>query len=156
MREIILIHGQKVQVDDEDYDRLIGPRWFCSNRKGLLYARRNIKGQLNKKILMHREILGLTNPKIYVDHLDGNGLNNQRSNLRICNQFGNMANRTKNKNSTSKFKGVSLSRTENKFIAKIAGRHIGRYDSEIEAALAYNCAASFAFREFARLNVIPV
>lgn len=154
MKKISLINGEEVIVDDEDHSRLLGPRWFCSNRKGLLYARRNIKGEKNKKILMHREILGLKNPSIHVDHIDGNGLNNQKTNLRICNQRENMANRRKNSKGSSKYKGVS--KRGNRWMCQVGGRMVADYLTEHEAALAYNVTASFAYGEFARLNKIEV
>ena len=152
MKEIILINGERVLVDDEDHVRLIGPRWFCSNRKGLLYARRNVRGVLNKKILMHREILNLSDPKVFVDHIDGNGLNNQKSNLRICNQHGNMRNRKKNSKGSSIYKGVT--RSGKSWRAQVAGKPIGSFQSETEAALAYNFCAKSYFGEFAKLNEV--
>lgn len=152
--EIILINGETVLVDDFDYGKLLGHRWFCSNQKGLLYARRNVRGQKNKKILMHREILGLNDPKVYVDHIDGNGLNNQRSNLRICNQQQNMANRRKILKGSSQYKGVS--RRGKNWRVIVGRKSYGTFPCEKEAAIAYNFIAFHNYGEYAKLNPIHI
>lgn len=152
MKKIFLTNGMTAYVDEDDFEKLSEYPWFVSFRKHNMYARRNTPGFNNKKILMHREILGITDSKIHIDHIDGDGLNNQKSNLRVCDQKLNMANRKKNIKGSSVFKGVS--KRDNKWRANLAGKSIGTYDSEKEAALAYNCAASFRYREFARLNKV--
>ena len=95
----------------------------------------------------------------FIDHIDGDPSNNRISNLRLATRNQNARNQKKNINSdnTSKYKGVSLLRG-NRWVAKIAfdgkNRGIGTYDTEREAALAYNVRAFELFGEFARLNII--
>ena len=93
----------------------------------------------------------------YIDHKDGNGLNNQKLNLRKCTILQNTQNRRKTDNKTSSiFKGVSKTKGRNKFSAYITinkkRKRLGQFVSEIEAAKAYDKEAKQAFGEFAKLN----
>lgn len=100
----------EILVDDEDYDRLIQYSWGvlkCKTSDTLYVKARYVsKEQPRKYYSIHRFILGIDDPKIFVDHRDGNGLNNQKSNLRIATNRDNCRNRGKQKNNTSGFKGV--------------------------------------------------
>jgi len=92
------------------------------------------------------------------DHRDGNGLNNQRENLRICTRQQNSQNGLAHKDSSSQFKGVSLKKGRHKWVACIMQNgklaHLGYFDNEIEAAKTYNTKAKELFGEFAKLNII--
>jgi len=109
---------------------------------------------------MHREIIGAPHGQP-VDHLDGNGLNNCRSNLRLANQSQNLANRCITPHS-SRYKGVFFNRQpathRSPWWARIKyhGKniHIGVFKSEWEAAIAYNEHALRLQGDFARLNII--
>lgn len=92
----------------------------------------------------------------YIDHIDGNGLNNRIENLRSCSHSQNMRNRVGTKNSKSIYKGVSCNRNRWRARIKIEGKekHLGTFDTEIEAAQAYNIAALEAFGKFAYVNPI--
>jgi len=100
---------------------------------------------------MHREII---NPPtdMLVDHIDGNGLNNQKSNLRICNKSQNGMNRRNNEG--RQFKGVYP--VGKKFVARIyidgENKYIGNYETQAEAARAYDRAAIDLFGRFAKTN----
>lgn len=157
MKEIILTNGMKSKIDDKDFDVVNLYNWYAEKHGLNFRAHRTFRVDgKNKKIYLHRFILKLKKLEI-IDHIDGDGLNNQRSNLRICTQKENCANKAKRRNTSSKYIGVCWVRSVNKWHAQIQdskNKHIGFYDSEKEAALAYNVAASFAFREFARLNVV--
>jgi hypothetical protein len=107
---------------------------------------------------MHREILGLKygDPR-QCDHRNHNGLDNQRDNLRICTCAQNQYNQVPQRNRSSAFKGVDWRRDCNKWRAKIQINcrriHLGNFESEIEAAYAYNRAAVKYFGEFASINI---
>lgn len=155
--------GQSIfaMVDDEDFPLLNSYSWFCENHGRTIraYRRKRVRDASNlpKKIFMHRSILNAQRGQL-VDHVDGHALNNQRENLRFCTHSQNSVNAPSRKGSKSKYLGVSWDKPNQKWRAQIQrdrkNRHIGLYESEVEAALAYNVAASFAFREFARLNVV--
>lgn len=169
MKLIPLTGGIFSMVDDEDYERISELcSWYVFKHGRCFYARGGVydrefyvlhKKKRIKHKSIHREVMRLKDSKISIDHIDGDGLNNQKSNLRICNQSQNMGNKSKKLNSSSRFKGVFLNEKK-KFIASIGfngkTKRIGQYDSEIEAALAYNVAASFKYREFAKLNIISL
>lgn len=107
---------------------------------------------------MHRIILGITDSKIIIDHIDHNGLNNQRHNLRICTYSQNACNRNPYRNTSSKYKGVTFYKKTGKWRSVIRYNKktysIGSFDTEIEAAIAYNKKAIVMFGNFAGLNII--
>lgn len=151
-------------VDDSDYEYLSQISWHLSKGANTFYARENKKKDKRKS--MHRLILQLSDPKIFVDHIDHNGLNNQRSNLREVTSSQNMMNKRKPSNKISKYKGVFGVKTNNKrkvskvyrWYAQITinnkRKHLGSFPSEAEAAKAYNQEAIILFGEFAYLNKI--
>jgi hypothetical protein len=109
-----------------------------------------------RTIKIHRLIMGVTDPKIEIDHEDGDGLNNRRRNLRVANRVQNMQNARKTQlPKSSRFKGVSWDRQLNKWDAhiRINGKQqtLGKFADEIEAAKAYDGAATH-FGKFARIN----
>lgn len=159
MRTIPLVNSDLVAlVDDADYDYLRQFSWYvhkCSER--LLYAIRMVDGGGSR--LMHREILQLS-PDEETDHRDCNGLNNQRKNLRICTRSQNNQNqRRHNDKKYPLYKGVCLDRRYGLWQASIKlpkkRLFLGYFQTQREAALAYNAAASEHFGEFARLNHVP-
>ena len=153
MKEIKLSQGQVALVDDHDFEWLNQWRWYAYRGVYSYYAIRDV--YINKKyvhIRMHRLILGASG-KILIDHKDRNGLNNQRDNLRLCNNSQNCVNKCKKKGSNT-YKGVST--YHKKWRAYISfnkkWHHLGYFTSEIEAAKAYNEAAKIYHKEFANLN----
>lgn len=106
---------------------------------------------------MHRVIIKCGEGE-EVDHVDRNGLNNQKHNLRKCDRFGNAKNTKAHANSTSNYKGVSWSKERQKWVVYIMSNKkqifLGRFDSEKEAALKYNEVAKQLHREFANLNTV--
>src|SRR6266508_3911655 len=154
---IPLTQGKTTIIDFEDFDKVRGYKWCILAGTRTSYAKRAvcINGR-TKTILMHREILGLTSLNQFVDHIDGNGLNNQRENLRIASKRENGWNQThKMKACSSKFKGVCWHKTAKKWESYInVHRHkinLGLFNSENEAAEAYITAAKTYFGEFAHM-----
>lgn len=162
MKLIPLTRGMVALVDDCDYEELMKYKWNAQKGGNSYYAgRRAGKRTSNKSNLMHRYIMGDVKGTL-CDHIDGNGLNNQKSNLRIANKQENGWNRKKAKNCISKFKGVTWHRKIHKWVASIIlwengirkRKHIGCYEAEIDAALAYDAKARECFKEFAHPNIM--
>jgi hypothetical protein len=157
MKLIPLTQGQFAIVDDEDFESLSAYKWCYS--KGYAVRNRNAaekaaRGGKRGLIPMHRQIM---NPPddMDVDHKHGDTLDNRRSELRVCPHAKNQANQKIRSGKKAKYKGVH--RVGNKWCAQIGSgpnrkRHLGMFDSQEEAALAYNAAAFKQFGEFARLN----
>ena len=151
IRFIPLTKGKFAIVDADDYKWLVKYRWYCVIVQKSAYAYRNVG---NKTTGMHRIIMKPP-PGMFVDHIDGNGLNNTRKNLRICTPGQNNCN-SKGCCKTSKYKGVCRPKRSRKWFVQIRyGRkniRVGRFDSEIAAAEAYDRKARELFGEFAYLN----
>lgn len=158
MKLIPLTQGLFAKVDDEDFDYLSQFKW-CSQKNNngkVIYAIRNtprVNGK-QKTIRMHIEIMGFKG----IDHVDHDGLNNQKLNLRAASKSQNSMNTKKIANVSSIYKGVCWSKTKNKWVAQITLNlkvmHIGYFSSELEAAKAYNARATILFHDFANLNVL--
>jgi hypothetical protein len=144
MKEIILKGGEVCLVDDGDFDKMSGFKWFCDSSG---YAHNNTKG---KHIRMHRFLMDSPQSMV-VDHIDGNTLNNQRKNLRVCTHLQNIKNHKKNSKNTSGYNGVNLMHGKY-WRAYISGKHIGLFKNKEDAAKAYDKAAKEIFGEFANLN----
>lgn len=162
MRKVTLPNkGMFTFVDDEDYEKVAAYHWRAhpAKTKRTWYAYRNGRVPENGKeaFIMHREILGLTKgDQREVDHIDGNGLNNCRSNLRICTHAQNVCNRRPQLG--QRFKGVTRMQRQNKsglvvfYCARLVHKPLGCYHTAEEAARAYDRAALAAWGEFAKLN----
>ena len=156
------ISNLEILIDDEDFDLISKYNWYVykPHKSTTYYSRatHTIKENKNAKIYIHRLILGVTDPSIFVDHIDGNGLNNQKLNLRICSQSENMRNMKKPISNKSGFKGVFYRKDRNTYAAAIVVKgkkhHLGHFKNKLDAANAYNQAAIKYFGEFAKLNVI--
>lgn len=153
MKIIKSTNNKDILVDDEHFDRLNEFRWSAVKTYNTAYART----RMPYSITMHQFLMGSFG-KIYVDHIDGNGLNNQINNLRLCNNQLNQANSRKHKHCKSKYKGVSFSKAKKKWRAYICPNkkfiHLGYFNNEKIAALAYNKAARKIWKEFAFINEI--
>ena len=155
MKTIHLSQGQVALVDDADYDILNKSAWHAYKSKNTYYAVRRLRGNgKDTTQRMHRFLLD-PKPDEQVDHKNGNGLDNQRHNLRTCSCQQNTRNRRKYRGN-SKYKGVSCESKPWRAQITVNGGVIllGRFTTEIEAALAYNVAAKQHFGEFAVLNTI--
>lgn len=156
---IPLTRGKFALVDLADWDHLSQVKWCAMGptTSGRYYAVRRQNGT-GKTIYMHRYIMGASKSET-VDHKENPGLDNRRSNLRICTQQQNTMNRSIDRRSKSGFKGVSFHRAYGRWEAYLhvdwRKRCIGFYDSAEEAARAYDIAAFARFGEFAKLNFDP-
>lgn len=151
-RRIPLTMGRFAIVDAEDYPALAEYEWFAKSAGSHVYAARKDKGKVLK---MHREILNAPS-HLLVDHIDHSGLNNRRANLRLATCAQNSRNQKKTAMATSKYKGVCWSRRYRKWAAQITADrknyHLGYFNSETDAAHAYDKAAKKLHRAFAVLN----
>lgn len=154
MKEIQLSQGFIARVDDADFDWLSQWSWHVLLSSPVAYAKRcELRDGKRCTVLMHREILGF--PDAQIDHIDFDGLNNQRANLRTATQSQNCIRKPKIRG-LSRFKGVS--RAKSKWLAEIFCRgmrhRIGLFVTQEAAALAYNSKAKELFGEFAFLNTL--
>jgi len=156
MKFIELTQNQVAIVDDDDFEDLNKYSWSAACDFKLWYARRAGLTSKHSVIRMHRQIMGVTNPKIFVDHKNGNSLDNRKENLRLCSSQQNNRNTRKKSSASSIFKGVSWHKGKNKWQANIRYNkillYLGSFSNETQAALAYNRAAIELFKEFACIN----
>lgn len=162
MAEILLSKDKVALVDDSNFVELNQWSWRSSakgyafrtglKREGILYR---------KTISMHRQIMGVFDPKIEVDHHNHNKLDNRRHNLRVCSRSQNASNSMLDRDSTHGYKGVALlkDKVRNKpwqARIKVEGKSVslGYFLTKQQAALAYNEAALNYFGEFAHLNEV--
>jgi len=162
MKKIPLTQGKFALVDDEDFEKVSQFKWNAYQNGNSYYACRCQK-QTRKTIYIHRAIVNC--PKgLVIDHINHNGLDNQKNNLRICTHGENLRNQFPQKGRSSQYKGVHLKKTQYKrkintyWVAQIQHRgkklHLGIFPTEIEAAEAYNKKAKKLFGDFFYLNDI--
>jgi len=157
---VALSRGMVALIDDEDAEAVGTHKWSIKdNGCGKLYAQRGARDAQGRRtmILLHRAILDP--PSGYeVDHINGDGLDCRRCNLRIATPAENRRN-TRPKAGSSRFKGVTWHKRTRKWIAQIShagsNRNLGYFTHEDDAARAYDKAASDVFGEFAYLNFPP-
>jgi hypothetical protein len=152
-KRIELSFGKWAIIDAEDYDRLSMYNW-CAVRMGQNWYAKTLKRD-GMSLAMHRLITNA--PKyLVVDHMDHNGLNNRKSNLRLCTPAQNQYNARPIPGGTSKHKGVCRDRKSKKYRALIGHKskryHLGCFDNEDDAGRAYDRKAIELFGEFAYLN----
>lgn len=159
MKEIVLTNGCLAFVDDEDFDRLSAFRWTAhkSTTDGAWYVKRfeRTSDGVVKNIYMHRDILGALAHQ-EVDHKDRNGLNNTKSNLRLCTKSQNNAN-IRRRRPASGFSGVYFDpKCSRPWIARcwVGGRsnHLGCFSDATSAAIARDAFVRDHWGEFAVLN----
>jgi hypothetical protein len=157
-RRIPLTQGKFAIVDPEDYDRLSRYKWFAMRSRRGFYAIRMVttKNGRRKKIRMHRQILNAPADKL-VDHINHNGLDNRKANLRIVTNMQNSWNKRKQKGDySSQYKGVSWAKRVGKWHTEIycngSKIFIGYFDDQVAAAKAYDEMAAELYGEYASLN----
>lgn len=145
-RYIPLSQGRFALVDASDYKWLNQWNWSAANKRGILYAVRSNGGKSH--IPMHREILKPAEG-LEIDHLNGDGLDNRRSNLRIASRAENLRHRKTFRNNKSGFKGVTYIKTNGKWKATL---NLGTFETPEQAARAYDEVIRKLFGRFAKTN----
>ena len=149
------------KISPEDAQLVLKYRWVIRGHtkygKWVKYACTDIRRNgVRKTYKMHRLILNAEDG-MHVDHINGDGLDNRRENLRLVTPQQNQANSRKRSKMTSRFKGVCWHAAARKWRATLAinhrSLHLGLFDDEILAAQAYDEKAREMFGEFAHLNL---
>lgn len=149
--------GKEVLVDIDDFETVAQYRWKASQSSCRWYAKRNARsGSTSRVLAMHRLIMGAKIGEC-VDHINGDSLDNRKSNLRLCTRSENQWAKRKNyKGSNSKYRGVYWDKRDRRYIAQVTFKwkryHVGSFTSEIEAARARDRKAFELFGNIAHLN----
>lgn len=150
-KEVLTVDGKVVLVDEQDYETVKRYQWVAKPEGSRFYAVTK-RPPLTR---MHRMIMK-AKPGQIVDHINGNGLDNRRENLRFCTGQQNSCNKKKMPFNKTGFKGVYWDKLKNKFAAQIGVqnkiKHLGYFDCPFKAARAYDAAAKELHGEFANLN----
>lgn len=155
------ISGYAVLIDDEDFERISKIKWTCygirgHNLKPYIVSTSLVDGKISA---LHRVVMGLHKTDLEIDHINGDTLDNRKSNLRVCPRgMYNAINRGKQRNNTSGYKGVFLRkdtaipkyRAQLRYKQKLVA--FGQYNDPKYAASVYDYACSLLFGEFANLN----
>lgn len=151
--EVPLSQGMVALVDPGDAEMVSQYRWFARDRFGTWYAQRNTRRPdgVRTTDTMHRLLTGWDR----TDHINGNGLDNRRSNLRPSSASTNAWN-SRSRGGTSRYKGVSWYPKTRRWVARIrvhgSKQYLGYFLDESEAARAYDAAARHHFGQFAAVN----
>ena len=157
MKKIPLTHNRFALIDDEDFEKVSQYKWRVIQNR---YVEGRKIGNGKEYIRLHRLVMNTPKNKD-TDHIDCDGFNNQKVNLRICTTSQNLMRRRKlnPEKFTSRFKGVFWNTSHGKWEAKIGFNNkkifIGRFKEELDAVRAYNERAVELFKEFALPNLIP-
>jgi hypothetical protein len=155
MKSISLTKGKYTLVDDKDYEYLSQYKWYVAESRGIFYAVR--KPRLCKAILMHRVITDAPNG-MDVDHVNGDGLDNQRKNLRVCTHSQNLTNVGRRINNKSGHTGVSWNKRDKRWYVQIRINkderiHLGCFIEIQDAISVYKKAVNKYHGNFSRTTI---
>lgn len=157
MQVIQLTQGKKTVIDDSDFEKVSKYKWYAHRQQNTWYAK-HYNSERKKPESLQRFLLQ-PSKRMIVDHINGDGLDNRRCNLRLCTKAENAVNSGKGRYKrgvSSKYKGVCWRKSLRKFSAQIVfedrSRYLGVFRDEVKAAIAYDKAALRYFGSFARLN----
>lgn len=142
-----LTQGKFTLIDESDMGVLGARKWHAIKNKNRFYA----VSSKPKFTQLHRAILDAKRGEL-VNHINGDGLDNRRSNIRVCTAGGNAHNQKLHSNNTSGFKGVQFSKSKQRWFSIIAQKICGYFRNPVDAALAYDRAAIEMFGDFAMTN----
>lgn len=156
--KLILSCGNTAIVDEEDAELLSVSTWrYLERNAGKRYL---VRGPRKDGIRYLHRLIANAQPGQTVDHINGDTLDNRRDNLRIVTQAQNNLNRHARRNGTSRYKGVQLCKSTGRWRAMISDgtryKHIGRFDTEVEAAYAYDLESLKFHGEFGCRNFLPL
>jgi len=153
--DIPLNQGKYAKIDKEDLALIENRSWTYSQGYAVCTAPGNWKHQ--RVISMHRRILDLTDKKIHVDHINHDGLDNRRQNIRVCTHSQNLKNRNLSSNNTSGYHGVYFLKSSGTWYARIIVNglliHLGHYAEKEDAIAARMKAEKKFFGEFRNVNL---
>jgi hypothetical protein len=154
-RKIPLTQHKFALVDPEDYAELARHKWCAAKQGNSWYA---VRSEHGRQLRMHRVILNAP-PHRVVDHIDHDGLNNVKHNIRPCTRSQNARNQRPQQGRSSRYIGVCWSKRERKWYSRIQNngrqRSLGLFQDERAAARARDAAAIALHGEFAHLNLLP-
>ena len=145
-RLVIFKQGRAISINFADYYLGLENDLFIGNNYALLSIHR-------KRYYLHRVILG-ANLGEFVDHVDGNKLNNCKCNLRLATKAENAINSKKRENTFSKYRGVIKNTAADTYTARCGGIYLGSFKTQELAALAYNKYALTSYGPFAKINIL--
>lgn len=154
-KKILLTKGKYATVDDVDFDYLSQWKWhYVASHNGYA-ARREYPSR--KYIYMHRQITS-ADSDMDVDHISNDGLDNRRTNLRVCTTAQNLAYKSKQRGHSNRYKGIT--RANGQWVAQVqvwvngvrTSRRISGLSTQAQAAKAYDKLATEYFGDFAKLN----
>ena len=153
MKTIQLTQGKVAIVDDKDFEALNAHKWLASKNGYRFYAQRKfMNGCKWKTIMMHRVIMNAPDG-FEIDHINGDGLDNRRDNLRVATRAQNSVNAGSHRDSKLGIRGVSPERGKYRASIRIDGKnkHLGRFHNVGDAIAAYQSAAKEHHGEFAHV-----
>lgn len=155
MKTIPLTQGKVALVDDADYERVNKYKWYAARNHKTWYAQRRVRNDPKRKtIIMHGYILGWFKG---IDHINGDGLDNRRKNLRRSSHSTNSQN--KQGRGRSKFIGVCWLAKRRRWVARIkvmgVRKYLGHFTEEVDAAIAYDKAVLKERAGYVRTNILP-